>query len=57
MLPKDPDLLLSVVNTRLRDLYPTLDALCDAEDVQREQIEALLSDAGYVYDEGKNRFV
>ncbi|HJB69908.1 MAG TPA: DUF4250 domain-containing protein, partial [Candidatus Flavonifractor avistercoris] len=29
MLPKDPVILLSVINTKLRDFYPSLDALCD----------------------------
>ena len=32
MLPKDPVLLLSVVNTRLRDEYDSLDELCRALD-------------------------
>ena len=38
-LPKDPILLLSVVNTKLRDYYPSLDALCDDMDVSREVLE------------------
>ena len=29
MLPSDPVILLGVVNTKLRDFYPTLDALCE----------------------------
>ena len=29
MLPQDPMILLSYLNTKLRDFYPTLDALCD----------------------------
>ena len=28
-LPKDPVMLLSVINTELRDKYPSLDALCE----------------------------
>ena len=32
MLPQDPVILLSVVNARLRDLYPDLDELCHSED-------------------------
>lgn len=27
-LPKDPFILFSVINTKLRDFYPSLDALC-----------------------------
>ena len=34
-LPKDPMMLLSVVNTKLRDFYPSLDALCEDMEVDR----------------------
>lgn len=37
-LPKDPMLLLSVVNTKLRDYYHNLDALCDDMNVEKEEI-------------------
>lgn len=56
MLPKDPMILLSYVNTRLRDDYPTLDALCEDLDVSREALETQLNAVGFVYDEGQNRF-
>ena len=36
-LPGDPVILLSVVNTKLRDFYPSLEALC--EDMQADQKE------------------
>ena len=39
MLPQDPVILLSVVNARLRDLYPDLDELCHSEDADRAQLE------------------
>ncbi len=35
---KDPMLLLSVVNTKLRDYYHSLDALCDDMNVNKEEI-------------------
>lgn len=56
-LPKDPAMLLSVVNTKLRDFYDSLDALCDDLDVARESIEASLAGIGYTYDSEKNQFV
>ena len=56
MLPKDPMILLSYVNTRLRDDYPTLDALCEDLDVSREALETQLNAVGFVYDERQNRF-
>lgn len=34
-LPKDPMMLLSVINTHLRDTYPSLDALCDDLNVEK----------------------
>lgn len=55
-LPKDPILLLSVVNTKLRDYYPSLDALCDDMDVSREVLEEKLGMIDYRYDAEKNRF-
>ena len=55
-LPKDPILLLSVVNTKLRDYYPSLDALCDDMDVSREVLEEILGMIDYRYDAEKNQF-
>jgi len=55
-LPKDPILLLSVVNTKLRDYYPSLNALCDDMDVSREVLEEKLGMIDYRYDAEKNQF-
>ena len=57
MLPKDPAMLLSVVNTKLRDFYDSLDALCDDLDAERESVEQALAGIGYTYDAEKNQFV
>ena len=56
MLPKDPMILLSVINTHLRDDYPNLDALCEELDLERGELEAKLEAAGFVYDAEQNRF-
>lgn len=56
-LPKDPIMLLSVVNMQLRDTYSSLDALCDDLDESRADIEKTLSSAGYAYNESVNQFV
>lgn len=56
-LPKDPIILLSVVNTKLRDFYPSLDALCEDMQVQKEELIKTLGAAGYEYDDTKNQFV
>ena len=56
-LPADDFILLSLVNTKLRDCYSTLSALCDEESVSKEEIIARLSALGYIYDENKNAFI
>ena len=56
-LPKDPILLFSVVNMKLRDFYSSLDALCDDLDEDKNEITERLSAAGYTYDEDLNQFV
>lgn len=56
-LPQDPVILLSVVNTKLRDYYPTLDALCDDMNVNKNDIVAKLAGIGYTYDSALNKFV
>lgn len=55
-LPRDPMLLLSVVNTRLRDRYENLEQLCDDLEADREELEAALAAVGYRYDPGLNQF-
>ncbi len=55
-LPKDPVILLSVVNTKLRDFYPTLDALCEDLEVSREFLTEKLGMIDYEYNPGKNQF-
>ncbi len=57
VLPKDPFILLSVVNMKLRDFYPNLDALCDDMDEDKNEIIACLEKAGYHYSPERNAFV
>lgn len=55
-LPNDPVILLSYINTKLRDEYPDLSELCKSLDISEEYIENKLSSIGYSYDKSKNRF-
>ena len=55
-LPKDPFMLLSAVNMKLRDTYPSLDELCASLDIDRRQLERTLADAGFTYSAEHNRF-
>lgn len=56
ILPDDDYLLLSLVNTKLRDEYPTLSKLCEEEEWDMEKIVSRLSAIGYFYDSDKNAF-
>ena len=56
-LPKDPVMLLSFINTQLRDHYPSLAELAAAYMVEEESIIKTLEAINYRYDEKNNRFV
>lgn len=56
-MPKDPVMLLSFVNTSLRDKGIGLDELCKSFGVQRTEIEEKLDKLGYSYNNELNRFV
>ena len=55
-LPKDPVMLMSFVNTQLRDHYDSLSSFAGAYMVEEEEILKKLEAAGYVYDRENNRF-
>ena len=55
-LPEDPAMLLSVVNMKLRDAYPSLAALCDDLGENEAKIREALAAIGYTYDETTNSF-
>ena len=55
-LPKDPMMLFSAVNMKLRDEYNSLDALCDDMDIERAQLETQLAAAGFEYSSEYNKF-
>ncbi len=56
-IPNDPVMLLSFVNTQLRDNYPSLDEFCASFGVDRAGLEEKLQKLDYMYDKDKNRFV
>ncbi len=57
MIPTDPVILLSFVNTKLRDEYESLAELCAALDADEASLRSALAAIGYTYDPAKNRFV
>ena len=56
-LPKDPVMLLSFVNTQLRDNYASLDELAAAYMVDASEIKEKLAAINYVYQEEQNKFI
>lgn len=55
-LPNDPAILLSYVNTQLRDNFPTLDEMCRSMCADKEDIVSKLGTIGYTYDPNTNSF-
>ena len=56
-LPRDPVILLGVVNTKLRDFYGSLDEMCEDMQISRAELESDLKTIDYEYDAGRNQFV
>jgi len=55
-IPQDPMMLMSFINMKLRDFYPSLDALCEDLEISREELEERLGKAGFEYSEENRRF-
>lgn len=56
-IPNDPFILLSYINTQLRDNYPSLEELCKSLSIDADEIKAKLELIDYKYDEQNNKFV
>lgn len=56
-IPNDPVMLLSYVNTQLRDFYPSLREMCLALDLNENDIVSKLKSIDYEYDSVTNKFV
>ena len=57
MLPKDPYILLSVVNARLRDQYTDLADLCASLDEDEDALRQTLAGVDYRYDPAYHQFI
>ncbi|MBQ2250188.1 MAG: DUF4250 domain-containing protein [Lachnospiraceae bacterium] len=55
--PKDPAMLLSYVNTQLRDFYPSMEEFCKAMDADKKEIDEKLAMIDYEYDPVSNRYI
>ncbi|MGN0507929.1 MAG: DUF4250 domain-containing protein [Ruminococcus sp.] len=56
-IPTDPAILLSYVNTQLRDNYPSLEELAKSLSADENEIKSKLSSIGYEYNAELNKFV
>ncbi|MDD5938787.1 MAG: DUF4250 domain-containing protein [Clostridiales bacterium] len=56
MLPQDPLILLSLVNTALRDQFPSLEDFCAHHQLSPEELTARLEAVGFHYDPAQNQF-
>lgn len=57
MIPSDPIILLSYVNTKLRDECKSLDDFCDRYEVDKATLTATLKSIQYTYNSNQNQFV
>ena len=57
MIPRDPVMLLSYINTQLRDFYPSLQELCSSLQVSEGDLRNRLAAIDYEYDPIRNQFI
>ena len=56
-IPNDPIILLSYINTQLRDNYSSLEELCNSLEIDKLMLEAKLNAIDYSYNSSLNKFV
>lgn len=56
-IPNDPMILLSFINTKLRDFYNSLDDFCEDTNCNKDDILSKLNSFGYEYNEQLNKFI
>ena len=56
-IPKDPVILLSFLNTKLRDHYSNLQDLCEDLELDENQLKEKIAAIGYTYDSDRNQFI
>ena len=56
LIKMDPNILVSMVNMKLRDYYSSLDQYCEDIGIEKECIEKRLETIGYKYHTDINQF-
>ena len=57
MIPRDPMILLSYVNTQLRYYYESLEALCSCRGIRKDDLIQKMDQIDYHYDAEQNQFI
>lgn len=57
MIPKDPVMMLSFLNMKLRDEFCSLDDLCKSLGIEKEDIRKQMNEIDYCYNENQNQFI
>lgn len=53
---ENPTILLSIINTKLRDQYSSIEDLCDDLDYEKDKVDEILNAAGYFYNREQNQY-
>jgi len=56
-LPTSPIVLLSYINTKLRDQYSSLESLLDDLNITKDEVDNILNGIGYFYDQNLNKYL
>jgi len=56
MIPKDPVMLLSFVNLKLRDFYKNPQEMCEDLEIDKAELDAKLASIDYHYDASRNQY-
>lgn len=56
LLKMDANILLSIINMKLRDFYSSLESLCKDIDIKEEELKEKLASIGYEYNKEQNQF-
>ena len=56
LLKMDANILLSIINMKLRDFYSSLESLCNDIDIEEEKLKEKLASIGYEYSKEQNQF-
>lgn len=56
ILDMDPNILVSIINMKLRDFYSSLSIFCEDVGIKEQEIESKLEKIGYKYSKDRNQF-